>query len=612
MTANNDFKELSKLVRHHILVSTSASGSGHPTSSLSAVELTVPLLFKYLKYDFKNPKNPNNDRLLFSKGHAAPLLYALYSAAGALTLDELKTLREIDSVLEGHPTPRYDQIEVSTGSLGQGLSVGMGMALNAKYLDELPYKTYVLLGDGEMAEGSVWEAANLSSHYKLDNLIAIVDVNRLGQSQETMFEHDLKSYGDKFRAFGWDVFEIDGHDLDTVDELYGKILADNNGKPKAIIAKTFKGAGISFLSDADNWHGKALPEDKLQEALKELGEIKLDLIGNVEKPEDLKPKTRTSSNKAPQKEFKIGDSAQTRKVYGETLAQLVNDNPNIIALDAETKNSTFAEIVKNHHPENYFEMFIAEQNMISVGLGLSKRNKSVFCSSFAAFLTRSYDQVRMAAVSKANLKVVGSHAGVSIGEDGPSQMGLEDLSMFRAICGSTVLCPGDAVATQKIIANIVDHPGITYVRTNRPATPVYYSNDEKFPIGGSKTLKSSDKDQVTLVAIGVTLEESVKAYDELSKEGISVRVIDAYSIKPIDKEALLKASNETKAIIIVEDHWVEGGLGDAVKSALADQNHVPIHHLAVSEMPRSGRKDELLDWAGISTASIIKKVKELI
>lgn len=612
MSNSNNFKELAKLIRYYILESTSKAGSGHPTSSMSATELMTPLFFKYFKFDFKNPTFANNDRLLFSKGHAAPLLYALYGACGNLTRKELLTLREIDSPLEGHPTPRWDQVEVSTGSLGQGLSVGVGMALSAKYIDQLPYNTFVLLGDGEMAEGSIWEAASLASHYKLDNLIAIVDVNRLGQSQETMYEHDTKSYAQKLEAFGFEVFEIDGHDMTIVDQTYEKALNSKNGKPKAIVAKTLKGAGVSFLADQDNWHGKALPDDKLKEALSELGEVDLNLIGEVASPEKISPNPKISQNKAELPSYKIGDQAQTRKVYGETLAHLINDRKDIIVVDAETKNSTFAEIAMKAHPEHYFEMFIAEQNMMGVALGLSKRGKTVFASSFAAFLTRAYDQVRMSAVSQANYKIVGSHAGVSIGEDGPSQMGLEDISMYRSIHGSTVLCPGDANATQYLVKEVLDRDGVVYIRTNRPATPVYYDSNEQFPIGGSKILRSSDDDQITIATMGVTLEESVKAHDILKSEGISVRVIDCYSIKPLDKNTILDSNQKTKATIIVEDHWKEGGLGEAITSELASEKTNPIYHMAVDQMPRSGKKDELLDLVGISTSAIVKKVKEIL
>lgn len=603
-------QDLSRLVRHHILVSTTEAASGHPTSSLSAADLMTALFFKYLRADLDRPEHPNNDRVILSKGHAAPLLYALYAAAGVLTEADLKTLRKLGSPLQGHPTPAFRYAEAATGSLGQGLSIGAGMALNAKFLDKLPYRTFVLLGDGEMAEGSVWEAAQIAAYYKLDNLIAVVDVNRLGQSQETMYGHDAEAYSKRLAAFGWDVVTIDGHSFPEIEKAFEASFAAN-GKPKAIVAKTIKGHGISFLADKPGWHGKALSRADLEKALQELGQTDLNLKGPVQKPQDLKPAAAAVSP-APAPSYKKGDLVATRKAYGQALARLVVQHPNLVAIDAETKNSTFAEILMEKRKENYFEMFIAEQNMIGVGVGLARRGKIPFASSFAAFLTRAYDQIRMAAVSEANLKCAGSHVGVSIGEDGPSQMGLEDIAMFRAVHGSTVLYPSDAVSSEALVEAMIKTPGIVYLRTSRPATPVLYDVSEPFPVGGSKTLRSSGNDQVTLVAAGVTLHESLKAADILAKDGISVRVIDAYSVKPIDAKTLKKAAQETKALIVVEDHWPEGGLGDAVLEALAEQPKVPVYKVAVRILPGSGKPEELVEQAGLSAAAIVRKIKEIV
>jgi transketolase len=568
------------------------------------------LFFKYLRADLDRPEHPNNDRVIVSKGHAAPLLYALYAAAGVVSEQELKTLRRLGSPLQGHPTPQFRYAEAATGSLGQGLSIGVGMALNGKSLDRLPYRTFVLLGDGEMAEGSVWEAVQIAAYYKLDNLVAIVDVNRLGQSQETMYGHDVEAYSKRLAAFGWDVVTIDGHSLPEIEKAFEASFAAN-GRPKAIVAKTLKGKGVSFLEDKPGWHGKALSPTDLEKALKELGPVDLKLKGDIRKPEDKKPAALPTAP-APAPSYKKGDLVATRKAYGQALARLVTKYPNLISIDAETKNSTFAEILMEKRKENYFEMFIAEQNMIGVGVGLARRGKIPFASSFAAFFTRAFDQIRMAAVSEANLKCVGSHVGVSIGEDGPSQMGLEDISMFRSVFGSAVLYPSDAVSAEALVEEMIGTPGIAYLRTSRPATPVLYDVGESFPIGGSKTLRSSAKDAVTVVAAGVTLHESLKAADILAKDGIAVRVIDAYSVKPIDAKTLRKASQETKAIVVVEDHWPEGGLGDAVLEALAEHPSVPVHKMAVRIMPGSGKPEELVERAGISASAVVRKIKEIV
>ncbi len=630
-------EQLAKLIRYFILKMTTEAGSGHPTSSLSATDLMVALFFEKLRYDTGDPQNPNCDRVIFSKGHASPLFYALWAAAGAVSEKELSTYRKFESPLEGHPTPRFKYAEAATGSLGQGLSIGVGMAINGKYLDKIDYLTYVLLGDSEMAEGSCWEAAEIASYYKLGNLIAIVDVNRLGQSGETMLGWETEKYAKRFEAFGWETHVIDGHSLEEI----GKVFESIDGKlpkPQAIIAKTIKGKGISFLENKEGWHGKALSKEDFEKAVAELGKIDRLVMGEIKKPEGRGPvssfppvgarsgrnsnrsgnngselRAAVSPSRTATPEYQIGEEVATRKAYGEALAELGSINGDIVCLDGEVKNSTFAEIFKEKHPERYFEMFIAEQNMAGVALGLSRRGKIPFASTFATFWTRAFDQIRMSAYSRGNIKFVGSHAGVSIGEDGPSQMGLEDIAMFRTVFGSTVFCPGDAVASSKLVEIAASHNGIFYIRTNRPATAVIYKNSEEFKIGGSKVVRSTTSDKLTIVACGVTLMEAIGACDELAQKGINVRVIDAYSIKPIDAEGIGKAAKETGNLLIcVEDHFPEGGLGDAVLEIFAADARVKVHKLAVSKMPMSGKGNELLDYEGISKDGIIKKVREVL
>ena len=603
-------EDLAKLVRYYILRSTTKAGSGHPTSSLSATDLMVALFFHKLRVDLKNPDRPNNDRVIFSKGHASPLLYALYAAAGVVSERQLDKLRKLGSPLEGHPVPRFKYAEVASGSLGQGLSVGFGMALNAKYLDKLPYKTYVLLGDAEMAEGSVWEAIQLAAYYKLDNLVGIIDVNRLGQSQETMYGHDVAAYKKRLTSFGWEVRTVAGHNLKQILKVFDSIDKVKN-KPTMIVAKTIKGRGVSFLEDKEGWHGKALKEEDYKRALKELGEIDKKIVGAIQKPKDRLPKVQSSTGKIGPAVYDKNEAVATRKAYGNALRRLGATYPNIVSLDGDCKNSTYAEIFKDTFPKRFFEMFIAEQNMVGAALGLSKRGKIPFVSTFAAFLTRAYDQIRMASYSKPNIKIVGSHAGVSIGEDGPSQMGLEDLAMFNSIAGSTVLYPADAVSTEKLVEQAVKNKGLCYIRTARPPTPIIYSPEEKFPIGGSKVLKKGKADVATVVAAGVTLCEALIAAEELSKKGLAIRVIDAYSIKPIDGETLKKAAAETNNIVItVEDHRPEGGLGDAVLNVLADLP-VKVYKLAVTKIPISGKPQQLFDFEGISARAIAEKVLEV-
>lgn len=612
-------KELQKkadLLRKWSMISTTESASGHPTTCMSAADLCAVLFEKYFTYDIKTPLNIYNDRFVFSKGHAAPLLYALFAMAGAYPIQDLRNLRKFGSPLEGHPNPRnYPYAEAATGSLGQGLSIGAGLAYLAKR-EKLPFKTYVLLGDGELAEGQVWEAANFASYHKLDNLIAIADINRLGQSQPTMFEHHIDEYIGRFTAFGFEAIAIDGNNLFEVDKAFKLAVKNDTGKPFVIIAKTFKGKGVSFLEDKDSWHGKPLKKDELEKALAELGEIDDNLKFDLKKPLKLKLAESPQLPKSPQKLNLTFDNAKqyaTREVYGQVLAAYGETNKDIYALDAETKNSTYSQYFLFKHPERFIECFIAEQNMVGVAVGLQRLGKIPFLSSFSAFLTRAVDQVRMAGVGNANIKIVGSHAGVSIGEDGPSQMGLEDLALFGTIPGSIVFHPSDAVSTSKIVANMIDHNGIAYLRTLRPKTPVLYDNKEEFPTGGSKILRKSGKDVLTIAAAGITVFEALKAYDELKKEGINIRVIDCYSVKPVDSKTLKQSLKATKhpIIVTVEDHFEHGGLGDFVLAAVSETG-AKVEKMAVTQISTSGKPDELLDAAGISAKHIIAKVKSTL
>ncbi len=603
----NNLEGLARLIRYYSLVSTTEAGSGHPTSSLSAADLMAGLLFGgTFRFDLDDPRHPNNDRLIFSKGHASPLFYAIWAAAGKVTEKELLTLRKFGSPLEGHPTPAFRYTEAATGSLGQGLSIGLGMAMNAKYLDKLPYRTYVLLGDSEMAEGSVWEAMEIAAYYKLGNLVGILDVNRLGQRGETMYGHDLSIYKRKAAAFGWEPIVIDGHHLPQIVTAFEQ-ASQMSDRPYMIIARTLKGKGVSFIEDKNGWHGKALKKDELARALEELGPVDRDLRGRIEPPQDAKP-APVKAMQAARVSFTTDKPVATRHAYGTALSRLAPQYPDIVVLDGEVSNSTYAEIFKNSHPDRFFEMFIAEQNMVGAALGLALQRKVPFVSTFAAFLTRAADQIRMSQYSNANIKFCGSHAGVSIGEDGSSQMGLEDIALFRAVLGSVVLYPSDAVSTEKLVEEMTKHQGICYLRTTRMETPILYRNDEAFWIGGSKVLRSSRKDAATVVAAGITLHEALKAYEELKKEGILIRVIDLYSVKPVDVATLRQAAEDTGFIITVEDHYAEGGIADAVRTALS-KDPVPVHSLAVRAMPKSGKPEELLDYEGINAKAIVEAVK---
>lgn len=611
MTDYSDWIEKAKLIRKWILISTTEAGSGHPTSSLSATDITTVLFDKYFSYSIDNPRDINNDRFILSKGHASPLFYALYAASDAHSFEELRTLREFGSRLEGHPSMHYPFTDAATGSLGQGLSIGAGLSYIGKK-EKRNMKSYVLLGDGELAEGQVWEACNFASYYQLDNLVAIADINRLGQSQETMFGHHVSEYVRRFESFGFETFEIDGHDFKDIESAFEKVHNNASGKPIAIVAKTKKGKGISFLEDKDGWHGKAISKDDLTKALSELGDVDETLRFTLKKPQAVQFNNEFSKQ-GTEHEYKLGESHATREVYGQVLSNLAYENSEIYALDGDTKNSTFSQTFKEAHAERFIECFIAEQNMVGVAVGLQRIGKVPFVSTFAAFLTRAADQIRMAGVSHANITFVGSHAGVSIGEDGPSQMGLEDISLFATVPESVVLHPSDAVSTKKLIPDLVRHRGISYLRTLRPKTSVLYGEDEDFMIGGSRVLKESKGDVLTIVACGITVHESLKAYEILKKDGVSVRIIDCYSIKPIDKKTLKKAVSETQKnyIVTVEDHYEHGGLGDAVLSGLARENAL-IEKMAVKHIERSGTMEEVLHDAGISSDHIVTRVKDII
>jgi transketolase len=580
---------------------------------MSAADLMAVLLAKYYRYDWANPHHPNNDRLVFSKGHACPVLYAMYKAAGAITDAELLTLRKLGSPLEGHPNPRACRwVDVATGSLGQGIGIAVGMGLNGKYLDKLPYRVWVVLGDSEMAEGSVWEAFDKAWYYKLDNITAILDMNRLGQRGPTELEWDSSTYAARIRSFGWHAIELNGHDLTAVDRAYAEATA-TTGRPTCLIAKTEKGHGVSLVANKDGWHGKALNAEQAKEAIRELGGERNLKMANP-KPEDRKPAPPRPGEAIVLPTYRLGTKEATRKAYGDALAALGNSRSDVVALDGEVCNSTFSEEFKKLHPDRFFEMYIAEQQMVAAAVGLSVLGKRPFASTFAAFFARAYDHIRMAAVSNATLHLCGSHAGVSIGEDGPSQMGLEDLAMMRAVCGSTVLYPCDPNQTARLMGRLLGLTGITYLRTTREKTPVIYDPKEDFSFGGSKVLRQTADDRATVIAAGITLHEALRAYDTLQNQRIPVRVIDAYSVKPIDKDTLHKAARETGKLVVVEDHWIEGGLGDAVLEAFA----VPgvtlprITKLAVTRMPDSGSPTELLHAAGIDAEGIAQAVKSLL
>ena len=597
--------------------STSEAGSGHPSTCCSAAEIVAALFFAEMRYDPRDPQNPDNDRFVLSKGHAAPLLYAAWAEAGFLTREDVLTLRRLDSNLEGHPTPRLPFADVATGSLGQGLCAASGIALNARRIGS-DYRTYVLMGDGESAEGSVWEAANVAAFDRLDSLCGITDVNALGQSGPTQWQHDLEALAARWRAFGWNALLVNGHDLPEILDALDK-ARQTRGRPTMILAKTLKGKGVSVMEGNGGWHGKPLQKgEELDKALAELQSQFVPEDGSVPIPPPRPEPPRTNAGaarRAPARQgtvgataYKVGDSVATREAYGAAIARLASTDDRIVALDADVKNSTFSEKFERQHPERFYQTFIAEQAMIGAAMGLASRGAIPFPSTFAAFLTRAYDFIRMAAISNLNIKMAGSHAGVSIGEDGPSQMALEDLAMMRAQPNVAVLYPCDGVSTERLVERAAYHPGPVYMRTSRPKTPVIYGPDEQFQVGGLKVLRQSASDVATVVGGGVTVFEALKAYDELQKRGVNIRVIDLYSLQPIDAAALVRCARETKGrVITVEDHYAGGGIGDAVASAIASGGFT-VRRLAVREIPRSGTPDQLLDRYGISARHIVAAV----
>ena len=601
-------EQLSALTRYWSLYATTQAGSGHPSSSLSAAELGVGLFFGgEFHYDITDSKSPYNDRFILSKGHAAPLLYSLWLLAGVITPEEIQELRQFDSVLEGHPSKRFIFTDAATGSLGQGIGIGIGYALNAKKFDKTNAYTYVLLGDSELAEGSIWESVESAAYLGLNNLIALIDINRLGQRGETMQGYDINTYRQRFEAFGWNVITIDGHNVSEVVSA----LADAKklDKPTAILAKTIKGKGISLIQDKDNWHGKALSQEQFDTYIHELGSIDLSLRAEISSPEITELNSYIPPvfdvNSYPR--YDLDTLASARKAFGDALNILTHNYSDIIVLDAEVSNSTFA----NHaDPERFIEMFIAEQNMIEVAIGLSLSGKKPFASSFAGFLTRAYDQIRMAQYNAPNMVIVGTHAGVSIGADGPSQMALNDIAFFRGLFASIVLYPSDAVSALKLTEQAYLYQGLSYLRITRADIPVLYDVDETFVVGGSKILHQSEADEYTLIGAGITLYECLKAYDILQSRGVRVRVIDLYSIKPLDTATLHSAARETKGFIIVEDHHISGGIAEAIRSEIEDIL-IPIRSLSVQEIPRSGSPEELLAFEQINVDSIIGQVESL-
>jgi transketolase len=607
--------ELAQQLRVDSIRSSTSAGSGHPTSSMSAADLMAVLVSRHLRYDWDEPKHTGNDHLIFSKGHASPLLYSIYKAVGVVSDEELMTgYRRFGSRLEGHPTPVLPWVDVATGSLGQGLPDAVGVALAGKYLDETPYRVWTLCGDSEMAEGSIWEALDKASHYKLSNLIAIVDINRLGQRGPTELSWDLDTYAARAAAFGARVFAIDGHDVAAIDEALAQAGDLSGEKPSVILARTLKGRGFSEVEDRENWHGKPLPEHMAERAIVELGGERHLLVRGPGPAEADKPRPASDGAEVKLPAYERGQKVATRKAYGDALAAL-GVRRDVVAMDGEVSNSTFADEFAAAYPERYFEMFIAEQQLVAAAVGMAACGYRPFASTFAAFLTRAYDFIRMAAISRASIRLVGSHSGVEIGADGPSQMALEDLAMLRAVHGSTVLYPSDATSAAALTAAMADLEGISYLRTTRGAYPVLYDTGETFPVGGSKVLRSSDADQVTLIGAGVTLHECLAASDQLAGEGITARVIDLYSVKPADTATLTAAAAATGGrLVIAEDHHPEGGLGSAVLDALtsAGRTEVSVAHLAVREMPGSGTPAELLGASGIDAAHIADAARHLL
>uniref|UniRef100_A0A8C7NNR8 Transketolase n=2 Tax=Oncorhynchus mykiss TaxID=8022 RepID=A0A8C7NNR8_ONCMY len=607
-------KDIANKLRINSVKATCASNSGHPTTCCSAAELMSVLFFHTMRYKATDPRNQCNDRFVLSKGHAAPILYAAWAEAGFVKEADLINLRKIDSDLEGHPTPKLEFVDVATGSLGQGLGAACGMAYTGKHFDKSSYRVYCMMGDGECSEGAVWEAMAFGSHYNLDNLVAVIDANRLGQSEAAPLKHDMDVYRRRCEAFGWNTYVVDGHDVEELCKALWQ-AQQVKGKPTMIVAKTFKGRGLKGIENTDNWHGKPLPKDRAEEAIKDLESqiqnpnktICPELPNEDTAPADLSPITLPSPPN-----YKIGDKVATRKAYGVALAKLGQSSPRVVALDADMKNSTFSEMFHKAYPERFVECFIAEQNMVSVAIGCATRDRTVaFASTFAAFLSRAYDHIRMAAVSESNINLAGSHCGVSIGEDGPSQMALEDIAMFRAIPTCTLFYPSDGVSTERSVELAANTKGICFLRITRPELKVIYDPKEKFEVGVAKVLRQSDSDQVTVIGAGVTLHEALTAADQLASEGVNIRVIDPFTIKPLDAATIVSSARATGGrIITVEDHYREGGLGEAVLSAVGEEPGIMVTRLAVNRIPRSGKPQELLDLYGISAKHIANAVRQ--
>lgn len=609
-----EIKDIATRLRIHSVRATKASNSGHPTSCSSMAEITSVLFFNTMRYSVESPRDPSSDRFILSKGHAAPILYAAWAEAGLFSPNELLKLRKIDCDLEGHPTPRLNFVDVATGSLGQGLSIAAGMAYCGKYIDKAPYRTYCLVGDGESAEGSIWEALSFSSHYALDNLCVIFDVNRLGQSEATAYGHDVEVYRKRLDGFGFNALVVDGHDIEALCKAFHE-ASITKGKPTALIAKTYKGRDFPKIENEENWHGKPLGANS-EATLEHLEKL---LANN---PTTLKPRPppehkvevpNLTVKLASSPDYKLGETIATRLAYGTALVKLSENNPRVIGLDGDTKNSTFADKLNKKFPDRFIECFIAEQNMVGVAIGVACRDRTIaFTSAFAAFFTRAYDQLRMGAISQTNITCVGSHCGVSIGEDGPSQMALEDLAMFRSIPGSTVFYPSDAVSTERAAELAANTKGICFIRTSRPNVPVIYSNDEVFEIGKAKVIRESSNDVALVIGCCVTLLEATKAADELAKSGVNIRIMDPFTLKPIDSEAIIRNAKQCKGkIITVEDHYPEGGVGEAVLSAVSMESGIIVKKIAVPRIPRSGPSGLLLDMFGISSTHIVKAVTEI-
>jgi len=611
-----ELRDIAHRLRIHSITSTQASKSGHPTSCSSIAEIMSVLFFNTMRYKLSEPRDPSSDRLILSKGHACPILYAAWAEAGLFPIEDLNNLRKIDSDLEGHPTPRLNFIDVGTGSLGQGVAVAAGMAYIGKHLDKASYRTYAIVGDGESAEGSIWESLHFASHYNLDNLCVIFDVNRLGQSEPTSLQHNMEVYRKRLDAFGFNAIVVDGHDVEELCKAFHEASVTKD-KPTAIIAKTFKGKFFPNIEDLDNWHGKPLGEhaDAVIKHLQSFIHNKGPLQIAAQKPKEDAVKVHIANVRlATPPEYKLGEAVATRLAYGTALAKIAQNNGRVIALDGDTKNSTYSDKLKKAFPDRYIECFIAEQNLVGVAIGAACRGRTVaFVSTFATFFTRAFDQIRMGAISQTNVNFVGSHCGVSIGEDGPSQMGLEDIAMFRAIPGSTVFYPSDAVSTERAVELAANTPGVCFIRTSRPNTAVIYPNNHKFEVGKANVVRQSDKDTVLLIGAGITLYEALNAATELEKAGIQARVLDPFTIKPLDEAAVVENAKAVGGrIVVVEDHYKEGGLGEAVLHAVAEQPRIVVKHLAVQTVPRSGPPTVLIDHFGLSARHIVKAVNDVL